>query len=60
MSLMLQGLWWLPSIGNADRLQPVKGGLAVLVMLTKALYAMFQPPYHLPYFAGALVAAQHW
>lgn len=29
MSLMLQGLWWLPSIGDADRLQPLKGGLAV-------------------------------
>lgn len=26
---LLQGLWWLPSIADADRLQPLKGGLAV-------------------------------
>ena len=27
--MLLQGLWWLPSIADADRLQPLKGGLAM-------------------------------
>ena len=29
LSWVLQGLWWLPSIADADRLQPLKGGLAM-------------------------------
>ena len=24
-----QGLWWLPSVADADKLQPLKGGLAM-------------------------------
>ena len=30
--MLLQGLWWLPSVADADSLQPMKGGLAMAAM----------------------------
>ncbi len=32
MLLLVQGLWWMPSIADTDSLQPMKGGMAMAAM----------------------------
>ncbi len=32
MLLLVQGLWWMPSIADTDSLQPMKGGMAMAAL----------------------------
>ena len=32
MLLLVQGLWWMPSIADTDSLQPMRGGMAMAAL----------------------------